>query len=175
MPESTPADSNASKDTQSTLFPPDSRVSGDSSDDAKHMCYCAMHLQPGESDQPSWTGGKPIINNDIDSARIHFSGDSDREPTIFEAPSEDEGLVGSVTKSKLDQMGLWPSYREGFKTATGMEFGLIIDGEFENMLVGDPTMDINRSVMKDGSTFDHAYYDFFSSNTVKKEFDYIYK
>ncbi|TYJ53120.1 hypothetical protein B9479_006242 [Cryptococcus floricola] len=144
MPESTPADSNASKDTQSTLFPPDSRVSGVSSNDDKHrhMCYCAMHLEPGESDEPSWTGGRPISNNDIDIARIHFG--SDREPTIFESTCtratiilsfrdddlpEDEELVGYVTKSDLDEMGLWPMYRDVFKTATGVECGLLVEGE----------------------------------------------
>ncbi|ODN85869.1 hypothetical protein L198_07433 [Cryptococcus wingfieldii CBS 7118] len=174
-------ESTVSKDSQSTVFPPDSRISGVSSNGAKHMCYCAMHLQPGESDQPSWTGGKPMINNKRHSGRIHFS---DRESTIFEFPclstaiilsfrdddpAEDEMLVGNVTKSKLDEMGLWPTYRDGFKTVTGVECGLLIHGEFENMFEGDPIMEIDHSVLTDRPTFDDAYDDFFSSNTVKTE------
>ncbi|TYJ51454.1 hypothetical protein B9479_007979 [Cryptococcus floricola] len=145
MPVSTPASINASKNTQSTVFPPDSRVSGVSSTGAKHMCYCATHLQPGESDEPSWTGGEPMINNDSDSARIHFD---DRESTIFhrrcarqaislsfrhDEPAEREMVLDTLTKSKLDKMGLWPSHRDGFKNATGVECGLLKDGEFENI------------------------------------------
>ncbi|ODN85870.1 hypothetical protein L198_07434 [Cryptococcus wingfieldii CBS 7118] len=139
-----------------------------------------MHLQPGESDQPSWTGGKPMIDNKRHSARIHFS---DRESTIFEFPclstaiilsfrdddpAEDEKLVGTVTKSKLDEMGLWPTYRDCFKTATGVEWGLLVHGEFENLFEGDPIMEIDRSVLTDTPTLCDAYDDFFSSNTEKE-------
>ncbi|TYJ53121.1 hypothetical protein B9479_006243 [Cryptococcus floricola] len=205
MPKSTPADSNASKDTQSvvvhrkkgrcdtlekrvinlptqsTVFPPDSRVSGVYSNDDEHMCYCPVHLQPGESDEPSWTGGKPIINKESNSARIHFR---DRESTIFEFlcagtaiitsfrdddPADDEVLVGStVTKSDLDEMGLWPTYRDGFKNATGVETGLLIRGEFVNMYEGDPMLEIDREVMTDRETFADAFGAFFDSNTIKK-------
>ncbi|TYJ53117.1 hypothetical protein B9479_006239 [Cryptococcus floricola] len=182
MPVSTPADSNASKDTQSTLFPPDSRISDDSSRGPNHMCYCPMHLQPGESNA-SWTGGKPMIFNDAHSARIHFNN---RDPTIFELscastaiilsfrdddPAEDEMLVGILTKSELDNMGLWPSCRDGFKTATGVECGVLVGQgrEFENMFDGNPIMEINRSVSTD-TTYTNAIGALFSRNTVKKEF-----
>ncbi|TYJ51146.1 hypothetical protein B9479_008299 [Cryptococcus floricola] len=169
MSVSTPADSNASKDTQSTVFPPDSRVSGVSSTGAKHMCYCVTHLQPGESDEPSWTGGKPIINKTQKCARIHFS---DRESTVFEwlcarasialsfrddDPAEDEMLWSTLRKSSLERMGLWPKYRDSFKTATKVECGLLKDGEFWNLYEGNPEMEIDRSVMKNIPMFDEAF------------------
>ncbi|TYJ51453.1 hypothetical protein B9479_007978 [Cryptococcus floricola] len=98
-------ESTASEERQIALFPPDSRISGFSYDGAKHICYCAMHLEPGEEfDEPS--------------ALVHFS---DREPAVFEfpcsgsaiilsfrddEPNDEEQLIGTVTKAELNEMEL---------------------------------------------------------------------
>ncbi|ODN73576.1 hypothetical protein L202_08075 [Cryptococcus amylolentus CBS 6039] len=175
--------SSASKDSQKTLFPPDSRISGVSSNGAKHTCYCAMHLKREESDEPSWTGGIPMISNERRSARIHFS---DREPTIFEFPCagsavilsfrddesyDKEELIGTVTKAELSEMGLWPTYRDSFKTVTGLEYGFLVEGEFKNCFEGNPIMTIDRTKMTDQRTFKNCFNDFYDKHDPKSRSD----
>ncbi|WVQ72097.1 hypothetical protein IAR50_001642 [Cryptococcus sp. DSM 104548] len=184
MPETTAT----SQDNQTTLFPPDSRIP--SVGQTKHSCYCAMHLRPGAANGPSWTGGQPMNNSISKSTRIHFS---DRESTIFETgcassaiklsfrsdePQEDEKVIGSVTKDDLNYIDLWPTYRDSFKTVTGIELGIFDtkvngDGEFVNLYDGDPVMTIDRTMLTDTPTYDKALENFKSEHAESLKFAFV--
>ncbi|TYJ56515.1 hypothetical protein B9479_002762 [Cryptococcus floricola] len=138
-------------------------------------------VSPSTGGESSWKGGVPLTNSKGKTARVRFS---DREPTLLEEscsgpairlsfrsdePDDDEKLIGRVTKSDLEGMSLWPAYRDGFKTATGVETGMLVDGEFVNVYQGDPIMAIDRTHMIDRETYNAAHFDFWKKNDWKKE------
>ncbi|OXH00112.1 hypothetical protein C370_07360 [Cryptococcus neoformans A1-35-8] len=123
MPETTstaPSSLDTKESHQITSFPPDSRIVGAFTGQPKHMCYCAMHLSPSTGGESSWKGSLPLTN---------FKGQTARDlQSNLASAEDDEQLIGSVTESNLEGMGLWPAYRDGFKTATGVETGVLVVG-----------------------------------------------
>ncbi|ODN76331.1 hypothetical protein L198_08107 [Cryptococcus wingfieldii CBS 7118] len=184
MPETTsttPSSLDTKESHQTTSFPPDSLTVDPSTGQSKHKCYCAMHLIPSIGGKSSWEGGLPMTNFRGATARVRFS---DRESTLLEEgcagsaiklsfrsdePEDYEEVIGEVTKSDLEVMGLWPAYRDSFKTVTGVETGVLVDGEFVNAFQGDPILEIDRTRMVDRDTYHAAHYEFWMTNVWKEE------
>ncbi|WVQ77623.1 hypothetical protein IAR50_007311 [Cryptococcus sp. DSM 104548] len=177
----------ASSTEEFKSYPPESLTSNPSSalGQSGHTCFSAKHLKPADTFLPSspsadpWSrlrtgksfqGGSKIATWEFVS-KVHFNNGTStiiEQPCMGESircgldviePNLDDFVVGNVPKHRLSDMGLWPTYRDVYKSATGVELGVFDDaGHFVNVFSDDPVFSVEPGMT--GDAFDGGYKDF---------------
>ncbi|ODN79152.1 hypothetical protein L198_07902 [Cryptococcus wingfieldii CBS 7118] len=177
-------------------YPPSSLTSEPSSalGESGHTCFSARHLKPVRTlapPSPSSATGRAIIMRSYKGgskpatwelvSKIHFNDGSctikdhacmvesvRRGFDITEDPDLDDFVVGKVSRRNLTSMGLWPEYKDVYRTANGVELGVFDDsGEFVNVFEEDPVFEVEESMT--GETFDAAYVEFVQQTKWKAD------
>ncbi|TYJ51680.1 hypothetical protein B9479_007730 [Cryptococcus floricola] len=177
-------------------YPPNSLTSEPSSasGESGHTCFSARHLKPVRILAPpspssatgraismrSYKGGRKLATWELVS-KIHFNDESCtfKDQSCMaesvrcgldttECPDLDDLVVGQVSRRNLASMGLWPGYRNAYRTANAVELGVFDDsGEFVNVFEEDPMFRVEQSMT--GKTFDAAYAEFVKQTPRKAD------